>query len=99
MNSTADTRLKAAGFEVYQLKVDWIPEKKKWLVTASFKCVCGTIEDLSDYYDEPPQNLNAAEWIEKSGAVSEKHLRNDGFSEIDIKRIRSVYDDYDKTIL
>lgn len=70
-------------------------------VCVDFTCVCGRRETLMMLIDKAalkhdPIYANgkwdAALSIERAGSVNVSHLRADGFSEEDIKRIRYVYD-------
>lgn len=104
--SEAYMRMSAAGFKVHKAyKIDRRAFSSTFNNSdyrVEFECVCGRVEILTQnviedvaalhYHYTKPEGWDAALDIERVGAVSEEHLREDGFSETDIRRIRFVYD-------
>lgn len=108
LNKTSKSyeRVTSGGFtidpDIFLNKID---SKEYLIVSAFFTCVCGRIERVSFHTDKPGfppskwmelkgDNLlvDVAKVIEDIGANSVKHLRNDGYTEEQIKQIRKPYD-------
>lgn len=69
-------------------------------IEIAMRCVCGRTEygRLGQYYSREFWDLktglvDVAAWIEKIGALSPGHLRQDGYSEADIQRIRKPFNE------
>lgn len=91
--SEAYKRVTAAGFTIDRLAVDYVPEKSAYLMSINFTCVCGTQEILVNYFEDYIAGvIDAAKMIEDADALSEDHLREDGYTEDEIKRIRAPYE-------
>ena len=98
--SEAYKRVSSAGFHINRAEVirnKW--QKRSFLmrsysVFVYFTCVCGTEEILYisnyEFYGEKIP-FDAADHIEKTGALDPEHLRQDGYTEEQIKQIRAVY--------
>lgn len=96
--SDAYKRITEAGFKINYLEV--FKNIKEFMFRASFTCVCNEIEFLQYYlpvkdmcgFVSEDKTIDVAHILETCGAVSEAHLREDGFSEEDIKCIRIPYE-------
>lgn len=90
--SKAYNRIVNAGFKIrnislYKIKEIYFPE-------IIFTCICGTKEmffNLAYIKENIPKRLDVARMIEESGAISENHLKLDGYSQAQIDYIRRVY--------
>jgi len=89
-NSPAYRRAQNAGFTFYDIEQGDSPAGK-W-VRLQFKCVCGQVEI---FCSKAPLLINgewdAAQELENRGAFSENHLRQDGFTDAQIKEITERY--------
>lgn len=104
--SEAYKRVTEAGFTIGEVQVT--EEMGGTTVSCIFSCVCGkqeylgfridTGEDLASHYLTRSRYLNGfnqldvALMLEDFGALSPQHLRNDGYSEEEIKYIRRAYE-------
>ncbi len=88
----AYSRLKEAGFSVKDFDVFFNKQYDAFIHSVTFVCVCGTVERLSWLNDAVEHNADVAQKIEAVGAVSEEHLREDGYTEEQIKEIRKPYE-------
>lgn len=104
--SDAYRRAKMAGFKIKELEI--VTGSFGFAITVPFECVCGRSEtfyreigltsdiDIEHYMRGMPYFedglYDAALELEHFGSFSEKHLRDDGFSEEAIKDIRYIYD-------
>ncbi len=100
--SEAYRRMTCAGFKIGEVQVNY-DFGDSLALRVSFKCVCNREEIYQrivwsqqlDFMKHDPMfkdGWDACQEIENFGSVSVDHLRADGFSEDDIKRIRYVYD-------
>lgn len=96
-HTEAYKRITSAGFTIGEFVGDGIFD-----CYVPFVCVCGKTEYLSTqgshitkckYWDTGYgyELIDVAAILESLGSVSEEHLREDGYSEDEIKRIRSAY--------
>ena len=83
-SSESYQRITAAGFTIE----DGLPIGES--IAYFFRCVCGK-EEMGIISKEENIPYDIAGAIERAGGVSETHLRKDGYSEEDIKRIRAPY--------
>jgi hypothetical protein len=106
-NTASYKRMEIAGFKIKNCYSDCFHSTSGELyhediVSVSFECVCGKVERAIKLFDScrqyfTPQYhmhrvvIDAAKLIEDIGALSEEHLRNDNFSEDEIKYIRRAY--------
>lgn len=67
--------------------------------TVRFRCVCDQYEQFGPVIFKsvlidvfwPDGRIDFAQMLEESGAVSVEHLLKDGYSDIEISRIRGAY--------
>ncbi len=66
------------------------------IVSYPFQCVCGKREIFSNMMTDPSMlrdtRLDVARELERLGSFSVEHLREDGYSDSDIERIRWPFD-------
>lgn len=100
-SSLAYRRMRCAGFIIDDSV--FVQREGTIRMTIGFQCVCGrkeyfTSERLADHlpialhFRVENGLVDGAEMIEDAGAVSEEHLKRDGFSEEAIRQIRYVYE-------
>lgn len=67
---------------------------EEWTIEGSVDCVCGVTERYqfsAEEIDDPRTPIDVALLIEQAGAVSVKHLKQDGFCIAEIRKIRRAY--------
>lgn len=107
-SSDAYRRVTAAGFEpkepIIEYRVDLSGAPIQILL--QLKCICGREEELALLFDDQGEfredlqytkylSENFYDWaqhIEDLGAISVEHLREDGYTEEEIKNIRRPYE-------
>lgn len=105
-DTRAFMRLSAAGFKLLDARLEVTEENQGYLGTmqvvkriVEMQCVCGRKETLIEAVmgSDAERMVMREPWdaalaIENAGAVSVEHLREDGYTEAQIKRISFVYD-------
>ncbi len=85
-DSNAYHRVVAAGFSIGDAEYF-----DGHYIRIPFTCVCGRTEQLNYIGPHDPSAFDVAAIMEEAGALSVEHLRADGYSEIEIEKIRRPY--------
>jgi len=102
-DSPAYIRMRTAGFEFGLPSANLIDDGRLAVVYFPFKCVCGTQESFQKTFSTTEISnmcsigvlfpFDIAKALEDFGSVSEEHLREDGYTEEQIRDIRKAYHD------
>ena len=102
--SAAYRRITKAGFTINDLTITEGKDYNTHVISTDFTCVCGKKEYLQFIYHPWEDWVNSkivtiennlvdiAALLENIGAVSVKHLQDDGYTEEQIKQIRAAYE-------
>jgi hypothetical protein len=99
-SSPAYRRMTCAGWKIMNARA--IEEDHGISLRVDFNCVCGRLETFNYMIQKKEMEYgnpffengkwDCCQQIENFGATSVEHIRNDGFTEEQIKQIRYVYD-------
>lgn len=97
--SDAYKRVIAAGFKIHNITLRRVKNPHcqlfYYIPYIAFTCVCGSTErfvGFTFYREQIPNKIDVAAMMESVGALSVEHLKEDGYTDEEIKRIRKAYD-------